>query len=202
MKLTFSVITLLLFSFCSLGQTIQRLENETDTAFIKRLIPDSMTLAHPVISTTTFNSTKVAILAFFGYDDPKDENDGDNAIFGHLYLPTGKNTYQDYTFGPIEEEGGYPEIIAVFFANTDKDKAKELLVLCKYPQQHNDYSGDFFKTFIFESPVAGQQTLAYKDQLSEKFFGCQCGWNNGKKEVAKYKTAKSIKNRLKKMGFK
>lgn len=202
MKLTFSVITLLLISLCSLGQSIQRIENETDTAFIKRLTPDSMTLTHPVISTTIFDSSKVAILAFFGYDDPKDVNGGDNSITGHLYLPTGKNTYQDYTFGPIEEEGGYPEISAVFFANTDKDKAKELLVLCKFPQRHFDYSGDFYKTFIFETPVIGQQTLVYKAQLSEQFFGCECGWNNGKKEVAKYKTAKAIKNRLKKIGFK
>ena len=41
----------------------------------------------------------------------------------------------------------------------------------------------------------------YLSKLSETFFGCDCGWKNGKTETAKYKTAKAIKTKLKKLGF-
>jgi hypothetical protein len=115
-------------------------------------------------------------------------------------LPVGKNSYRDVSFGPIEEDGGYPEIISVFFANADKDKARELIVLCKYEQRHYDYEGDFYETFIFDNP-SKQNELTYYHRLSKKFFGCECGWRNGKTQIAKYKTAKEVRAELKKLGF-
>ena len=179
-------------------QTLKRQNDETVEGFINRLKPDTTALAHPIIETTTWDTSAKAIIAFYGYDDPKDSNMGFNKIFGHLYLPKGQNTYRDLSFGPIEEDGGYPEIISVSFANADNDKAKELVVLCKYDQQHYDYSGEFYEPFIFDNP-SRQNRLIYFDKLSEKFFGCECGWRNNKTEVAKYKTAKAG---LAKMGYK
>jgi hypothetical protein len=131
MRHTLIFIATIFTAFVSFGQTVKRQDNETVEAFIKRLMPDTTELAHQVIETNTWDTTK-AIIAFYGYDDTRDINTGFNKIFGHLYLPTGQNNYQDISFGPIEEDGGYPEIISVFFANADKDKPKELIVLCKY----------------------------------------------------------------------
>jgi hypothetical protein len=181
------------------GQT-QRQENETIETFIKRLVPDTTKLAHAIIETNSWDTSLKAIVAFYGYDDTSDINTGFNKIFGHIYLPLGKNTYRDISFGPIEEDGGYPEILSVFFSNADKDKSKELIVLCKYDQRHYDYGGEFYETFIFDNPGKKNQ-LTYLEDLSEKFWGCECEWSNGKTKVAKYKTAKDIKAGLKKMGF-
>ena len=160
-----------------------------------------MTLAHPVIETNVWDSSSKSILALFGYDDTTDINVGYNAIYGHLYIPVGPNTYRNVNFGPITEDGGYPEVISVFFANADKGKEKELIVMCKYWQKHYDYDGDFYETFIYSHP-GKDDALTYFKELSEKFWGCECGWREGKTEVAKYKTAKEVRRQLLKMGFK
>lgn len=187
-------------AFVSFGQTVKRQDNESVKAFIKRLMPDTTELVHPIIETNTWDAASKALIAFYGYDDTNDINTGFNKISGHLYLPTGQNSYRDVSFGPIEEDGGYPEIISVFFSNADKDKAKELIVLCKYDQRHYDYSGAFYETYIFDNPNQ-QNELTYFSKLSEKFLGCECGWRTGKTEKAKYKTAKEVKAKLKQLGF-
>ena len=112
--------------------------------------------------------------------------------------------YTKILIDTITPDGGDPEIISVFFANADKDIEKELIVLCKYPQVHYDYGGDFYETFIYDTPTTKVKRLKYFKELSEKFWGCECDWreeNNRKPEKAKYKTAKSIKIRLKQMGY-
>lgn len=183
------------------GQALKRQDNETAEMFVRRLKPDTTELAHPVIETATWDTTARAIIAFYGYDDPKDINTGFNKVFGHIYFPVEKNRYRGITFGPIGEDGGYPEIISVFFANADKDKAKELVVLCRYDQRHYDYNGEFYETFIFDNP-SGETALTYFNKLSEKFLGCECGWRDGRTETAKYKTAGAVKAGLLKMGYK
>jgi hypothetical protein len=197
---TIPAIIMLLACISSYSQTVQRVANETPEAFIQRLKPDSTTLAHPVIETYAWNANSKAIIALYGYDDPADVNTGNNKIVGHVYVPAGKDVFRDITFGPITEEGGYPEIVSVFFANADKDKAKELVVLCKYEQRHYDYSGEMYETFIFDNS-GNKNTLTYFHKLSEKFWGCDCGWRNGKTKTAKYKTATAIKAGLKRMGY-
>lgn len=134
------------------------------------------------------------------WDDFNDPNTGCNKIFGHIYLPIGQNKYRDIKFGPIGEDGGYPEVISVFFGNTDNDKFKELIVLCKYSQRHKDYEGDLYESYIYDNP-SEKDTLRYFKELSESFWGCDCGYSDGRTEVAKYKTAQSIKIKLKEMGF-
>lgn len=182
------------------AQTVKRQAGETTEAFVQRLAPATMELAHPVIETTTWDSTAKAIVAFYGYDDTADVNTGYNKIYGHLYLPAGNSNYRDISFGPIEEDGGYPEIISVFFANADKDAARELVVICQYMQRHYDYSGDAYETFIFDNP-SGQSKLTEFNKLEEHFRGCDCEWRNGKTETAKFKTAKEIRAELKKLGY-
>jgi len=66
------------------GQTIRRQETESTEAFIKRVMPDTTELAHPLIETRTWHATSKAIIAFYGYDDPRDMNSGYNLIFGQL----------------------------------------------------------------------------------------------------------------------
>jgi hypothetical protein len=201
MRYTLFFIVTIFTNLTVSGQTLKRQGNETSEMFVKQLKPDTMALAHPVIETTTWDSTAKAIIAFYGYDDPKDVNTGFNKMFGHLYLPMGKDYYRDIVFGPIEEDGGYPEIISVFFANADKDKAKELIVLCKYNVQHYDVSGAFYGTFIFDNP-SGETELTYFKKLSEQFGGCECYWRDGETKTAKYKTAAAVKGGLLKMGYK
>lgn len=194
------LLTAIFIYSVSPGQTIQRQDNETVEAFVKRLLPDTTTLAHPVIETNVWGTSAKALIVFYGYDDPNDPNTGFNKIFGHLYFPTGQNNYRDISFGPIEEDGGLPEIISVFFSNADKDSKKELIVLCKYDVRHYDVNGDYYATFIFDNPGDKKQ-LTYFEKLSQKFGGCDCSRRTGEGEIARYKNAKAINAGLKKMGF-
>jgi len=197
-------IATILTGLASFGQTVKRQDSETTETFIKRLTPDTTQLVHQIIETNAWDTTSKAIIAFYGYDDSSDINTGFNEIAGHLYLPIGQNNYRDISFGPIGEDGGYPEIISVFFANADRDKAKELIVICKYEQRHYDYGGEFYETFIYDNPVDNTDHLTYFNALSEKFWGCECAWREEEKrkpETAKYKTAKEVKAGLRKIGF-
>ena len=98
----------------SLGQTLIRRDNESTEMFVKRLKPNSMEIAYSIIETNIWDST-IAIIAFYGYDDTSDVTIDFNNISGHLYLLIGQSSYRDIEFGPITEDGGYPEIIDVFF---------------------------------------------------------------------------------------
>ncbi len=199
MKIFFSIAAV--FSMIvSFGQSFTRENNETIESFVSRIKPISVTIAHPVIETNTWDSSAKAIIALYGYEDTSSSNSGFTKIVGHLYFPIGINKYRDYNFGPIEEDGGYPEVLSVFFANADKDPQKELILLCKYEQRHYDYNGTFYETFIFDDP-AQKLKLPLFEKLSEQFYGCECGWRTGKVEIAKFKTAKEVRAGLKKLGF-
>ena len=160
-----------------------------------------MELGHQIIETDIWDRTNKSIIAFYGFDDPKDPNIGYDEIQGHLFMSVEKGIYRDISFGPITQDGGLPEIVSVFFANADKDTEKELIVLCKLEQTHHyDYSGQFYETYIFDNPNSSN-TLTLYENLSGKFGGCECDFREEKSKKAKYKTAKDIKLGLKKMGF-
>ncbi len=200
MKYILNFIALIFISSHSFCQNIQRQENESTEIFINKVIPDSAVLAHQIISTNIWSKKSKSFIAFYA-DKRKRTNSNCNEITGHLYFSLDNKSYKDIIITSVEEDGGCAEIVAVFFANADKDKKKELVVLCKYEQRHYDYNGAFYETLIFDNLVNDEQ-LTYLEDLSKSFFGCECSWREGKTETAKYKTAKSIRYKLKKMGFK
>lgn len=201
MKNTILTISLLFATTTySRSQDIIRLENENSETFMNRIIPDSMQFAHQIIETKNWDTLSGVIIVFYGYDDTNDINIGFNQIYGHAFLSQDSIKYRDISFGPIFEEGGMPEIISISFANADKDKVKELLVLCTYDQKHYDYSGTFYETFIFDNPDKSDKLHFFND-LSERFYGCECSFRNGQVKKAKYKTIKEIKKQLSKMGY-
>ena len=138
------------------GQTSPLSRQEDIMDVINRLKPDGYKLAHPALETTVWGNGQRTIIALYGHDDATYVMTF-NKIEGHLYREVAPGIYRDITFGPIEEDGGYPEVLSVFFANADA--SKELIVLCKYPQQHYDYEGNFYGTFIFDSPGQKAQLI-------------------------------------------
>lgn len=182
------------------GQTITRYPRETTEEFVKRLKPDSLEIAHAIIETNTWTKNEKAIVAFFGYDAP-DPNTGYNLVTGFIFFPIGDSKYESINLEPIEEEGGLPEVISVFFANADNDLEQELGVLCKYWQHSYEHMGTLYVGFIFDNPANDKKNLTYDRTLSSKFWGCDCDFRERKSEKAKFKTAKNIKDELKRMGF-
>jgi hypothetical protein len=198
---------LLLFTFClcaplAYGQEVNRLENETLENFAKRNGPPQSELAHAVIEIEAWGNQKT-VIAFYAVE-VKDKYGTHEQVDGYLFLPLSPNTYQNILIENFEPEGGDPKIEAAFFANADKDAAKELIVICSWPQEHYDFSGTLYGTFVFDDLRAGNKPtkLNFLEGVSQKVSGsCDCTNRNGKRERSKYKTAASVRIGLKKLGF-
>lgn len=193
-------ILLLLGSFQSVAQLVYRDETEDATTFIKRIMPDSFGLAHPVIERRKWGKDTGCVIAIYGYHDPMDRNKGYSTLYGHAYVPAAHYEYRDLSFGPIERDGGYPEIISVFFANADYDAAKEMFILCKYEIRNYDFEGTAYSTFVYDNP-GKTDTLKLMQNFSEKFESLEGTWRDGRMNKAKYKTVKDIRAKLKEMGY-
>ncbi|MBC7846497.1 MAG: hypothetical protein H7Y10_08405 [Flavobacterium sp.] len=206
MRLSFICFLILFCEFFSYGQIIRN-ENESAEMFANRIKPDSTIIVHTVFEMKQLDTSKNVIIAFYEktiYEVKQMDTYVDRSeykeIDGIMYVPISVNQYKKIAIGSILADGGDPEIISVFFANADKDKNKELIVLSKIDQRHYDYGGAFYETYIFDYSKAKNE-FKYLDKLSELFWGCECGWREGRKEKAKYKTASEIKAKLKKMGY-
>jgi hypothetical protein len=186
------IIILTLLSINSLAQ-IERLPNESAEDFAKRNAPPKSELVHQVIETTAWGNKK-SIIAFYQL-----ENESATQVNGYLFLPKSANNYEKILIHNFEEEGGTPEIKAVFFANADKDLAQELVVICSWRQSHYGFSGTLYGTYIFDD--LGKD-LKFLEKISEKVSGgCDCNYRDGTKGTKKFNSATKVKAGLKRLGF-
>jgi hypothetical protein len=143
------------------------------------------------------------VLAFYETEF-KASGQSERKIVGYIFLLQDANTYEKILLGTFEPEGGPPQIEAVFFANADKDKPKELIVICSWLQRHYDVYGILYGTFIFDDLRTGTNPtqLSFLESVSRRVSGdCECEWRKGKKRTSRYKTAASVRAGLKKLGF-
>lgn len=205
MKLHFGLflIVFLLGASSSSAEEVKRLENETPENFARRNGPSQSELIHSVIETEVWGHKKT-VIAFYE-SEFKISDQTYQRVLGYIFLPQDSNTYQKILIESFEPEGGAPKIEAVFFANADRDKAKELIVICSWPQSHYDFSGTLYGTFVFDDLRTGANPtkLSFLESVSRRVSGdCECEWRNGKKRTSRYKTPASVRAGLKKLGFK
>jgi len=100
-----------------------------------------------------------------------------------------------------EQEGGTPDVVAVGFANADRDPAKELIVILTWAQEHYDVSGTFYEVRIFDDPKPGQAALSLL-RVSQKLGSeCDCTWRNGRSKHYRFKTIAAVKAELRRLGY-
>jgi len=177
-------------------EEVKRLENETPENFAKRNGLPQSEFAHTVIETVAWGKQKT-ILAFYK-DEPNEQ------VIGYVFLPKSLNTYEKILIKNFEPEGDTPKIEAVFFANADKDKAQELVVICSWQQRHYDVSGTLYGTFVFDDvrPGANPAKLSFLEKISNKVSGgCDCSYRDGTKGTKKFRTARQVRAGLKRLGF-
>jgi hypothetical protein len=205
MKLRFALFLLAFFLWTpfSYAEEVRRLENETLEDFAKRNGPPQAELTHKVIETEAWGKQKT-IMAFYIVEIKLKDGKPATQVEGYLFMPKSTDTYEKILINNFEEEGDTPKIEAVFFANADNDKAKELIVICSWRQRHYDFSGTLYGTYIFDDlrPGTNPTKLSFLEGVSERVSGdCDCSWRDGKMKTSKYKTAASVKAGLKKLGF-
>ena len=202
LRLALFLIAFLLGTHALSAQEIKRFENEPLESFARRNGPPQSELTHSVIETEAWGH-KQSVLAFYETES-KTYGQTEHNIIGYIFLPQDANTYQKILIGTFEPEGGDPQIEAVFFANADRDKAKELIVICSWPQRHYDFSGTLYGTFVFDDLQSGARSTELKllEGVSRRVSGdCECEWRNGKKRTSRFKTAASVRAGLKKLGY-
>lgn len=186
----------------SLGEEVKRLENETAESFAVRYKTPQSELAHTVIETAAWGNRKT-VIAFYE-TNKKESGNATTQIDGYVFMLTSSDTYKKILIYSFEEEGSAPKIEAVFFANADEDKAKELIVICSWAQLHYDVSGTLYATFVFDDIPRGSNpaVLSFLEAVSDKVSGgCDCWYRDGRKGTKKYRTAAQVKAGLKKLGF-
>ena len=96
---------------------IVRKPSESDDDFVARVLGPSSELAQEVVRSTEIARGKVTLIGFV--------NAKDNTLVGHLLLETSPGRYEHVTFPSCDEEGGAPDLLAVFFARTAKDGGRD-----------------------------------------------------------------------------
>ena len=208
MKHCIITLTLLLLTDFSIGQTFQRLNNETAEQFVTRLNSDSLKIEHKIIKTTSWDTTRKIIIVFYSKKAKNinaDQTDtiNEQPIVGFLYFETQKQLYQKILIDTFDLND---KIESVFFANADTDKDKELCILLS--NKPDEYvckcDGTYYSTRVYDKPNFDSKIdrLKYLREISIK-FDCFDGvgrWNYI--EEAKYKTADDVKKELKHLRYK
>jgi hypothetical protein len=201
------ITTLLLWTTFSFGQLVQRQSGETAEQFASRLKPDSSTLTYKIIETK-WSGLPVLVALYDQVYKLSKQNDADqrtyHRIIGTVFIRLDSNHYSKTSFRTIDTEGGDPIIETVFFANADKDKTKELIVIASWQQQHYEVKGTLYGTFAFDHELTSA-TLEWnllEDISNQLSGGCECSWSDGTSNKAKFKTENDIKTRLLRLGYK
>jgi len=202
-----NMILFLLISTFSFGQPVERIYKESTEQFVTRFMPLNSKLLQNFLDTKWNN--KPVIIAFYEQnyklpvqDDP-DQQDYLHVI-GEIFIRSDSNHYNKFVIDTIENEGGEPKIESVFFANADKDMNKELLIIVSWPQQHAGVNGILYGTYVYDDLIKTTgKKLKYLESISEKLSGgCECEYEDGKREKAKYTNASEIRTALKRLGYK
>lgn len=211
MKLAIITILTLIFSLTSKAQTYQRLSDESAENFAKRIYKVEE-LSHPIIETNEWNTTKKVIICVVGFSG----DDGNGGYIAYLLTPIDSSNYRQTTIDTFFQGGGASsiEITTIFFANADKDKQREIIVMTKSKAHSprcadNDLVGYFYESYIYDNYnlQAPTNSLTQFKKLSEEFQeydGVAYDSKTGKflrRKKAKYKDAKAIRLRLKQLGY-
>ncbi|MDP3393042.1 hypothetical protein [Sediminibacterium sp.] len=206
MKKLSLIFGLMFFASFSFGQIFSRLPNESADSFIKRVFKVDE-LAHPVIETKEWDSTKRVIFAFVAENSQSNgqyDQNKESIILGYCFFKINPNNYHRALIDTFHEDGGEPRIETLFFENTDKDKEREIAIFVRIPQMHRgaDIYGDFYNTYFYDNPnlVIPPNRLTKFEKLSAKFSGYE-GYSGNKQFKFKYKDVASIRKALKEMGY-
>jgi hypothetical protein len=122
---TIVFLSLWLFSLQAAAQeaAYSRAHGESLGQFAARIIPRGKKLVHPV-TEGDFGPAKGALLVLFADDEFR-------PFTGWVLVPEAGG-YRRVVLPQPESMWNYTEVQAVFFANADRDSARELLILCEH----------------------------------------------------------------------
>jgi hypothetical protein len=172
----------LLIPFAAQGQEVlSRKPDESIEAFASRIVPPKTEMAHKVLMGSFGPSARNLLLLFRG------EYDVNSNYTGWVLIPEADSatSYRKVVLPPMTEIPGHFEITvsSVLFANADKDKELELIVLYEY---YRNGSGEKSDNAAYVYDWNGREFVVL-DDTSMKLVGL--------------KTAAAVRRKLKALGF-
>lgn len=210
MKTILCLLSFIALTFISTGQTYTRQTSEAPDTFVKRIFKVEE-LAHPIIETNEWDVNKKVIICFVGFWSIEE-----SGILGYLLTPIDEYTYRQTFIDSFNVSGGMGSVSieTVFFANTDNDKAREIIITTKAELRPPRYSGiniqgHFYDNYFYDNynltfpPIALTKFVKLNDAFSD-FEGVTYDNETGKvkkKDKSKYKAPNAVRLKLKEMGY-
>jgi len=181
---------------------VARGADESDDAFMTRVMGGSAELAQKVVRTTELADGRPTLIGFVLGED----SDRMHLLVGHLLIETATNRFEHVQFPSCSEEGDLPVLMAVFFARTAKSGGRDLAVLCSWEIKHYQTEGTAYGAEFYRLKNSeGRFTVETIEKLNKKFNTANMTRvdDDGKRvrEKAKFKTVADVKRILKRMGF-
>lgn len=186
------------------AEPVDRNPAESDDDFMTRVIGPSAELAQKVVRSTEIAGGKPTLIGFVNVrDESRDHSKGGDVLVGHLLIQTAPRRFEHVSFPSCDEEGGAPELLAVFFARTARERGRDLAVLCGWDSHGMCYGAEFYRL----EEAGSKTTVKSMAELKKKFFSCdeaELGrngrWSSGRR--ANFKTVAEVKKLLTNMGLK
>lgn len=211
MKYLQALLICFLFLSSSMAQNFHRNAGETAAEFASSILPnDSARLVGQVLETNDWDSTKKLIIAFYAatvqMTAPQKEAFNQKAVLGFVFVPLADGQYKRMLIDTFMEAVSRPYIESVFFANADKDKAKELVILCSWNLGGftSRIAGKVYHAFLYDHLNFAKlpERIKVLHHLDKTFKPEFDGVGDGaKKSIAKYKSAEEIKKKLKALRY-
>jgi hypothetical protein len=177
-----------------------RNSSESDDDFMARVLGGSAELAQKVVRSTELANGKVTLIGFTAAED--------GALVGHLLVETPTGPYVHVQFPSCEVDGGWPNLLAVFFARTGKEVNRDLAVLCRWDVNgvEGDADGAFYGAEFYRLKAHGSDMVVDPiKELNAKFKTANLVVDKPGRTVwierAKFKTVAEVKRLLAKMGL-
>ena len=168
--------------------------------------PLNSEIVHEVVQADFWNAKKV-IIAFYETIYAEEDYINDRQfVEAYLLVPGPHNNYSKILITKFEDDNVHTEIRSVFFANADRDKAKELIIIstCQHRLQYL-YDGYEYQTVIFDDVDLAKKKLAKSlesiDDIGNKLNGFEGFLDDNPNSKARFKNADQVKRELKRLGF-
>ncbi|WP_010520802.1 hypothetical protein [Aquimarina agarivorans] len=185
---------------------IIRNKNENLTSFVEKFKNKiygnntNYSLNHQIIESNNWLDGKSTIIVFI--DVPKeDEYEDYISVEGYMLFSVDKINYNKIKIDTYNPEGNQAIIKSIFFADSQKSKTKDLVVISSWKQSlKNTTEGTIYETRFYRK-VNQESKLIYLQEISKHFGTSFDGQREGEKLSAKFKTPSEIKSELKRIGY-
>jgi hypothetical protein len=187
-------------SYPARADDLVRKPSETDGALMNRALGPSTEPLQGVVRSTELAGGRLVLIGFA----PTSED----GVVGHLLIERSPGHFEHATFPSCGPEGAPAELLAVFFARTEKDKPRDLAVLCRWEEIHATASGMLYGAEFYRVDASGPKTVIRPlTDFNKKFTTGAIDEVDARGKVIKgskpaFTTVAGVKKLLVKMGLK